>query len=124
MGRIATKIQLGLLTFLSVTQSAWAADSGSTFSGFSGIFGIAIIFLALCCFYLALKIYSYLKKGELAWSWQMVGLAFLFIGLAQMVEIATNSGWLALTPLAVHILRFLALVLMLLGLQRTKKILS
>jgi hypothetical protein len=80
--------------------------------------------LALGCFFLAWRIYSFLKKGELALPWQMLGLSFFLFGLAQLLEIATGSGWLPLSSLSVTFVRLIALVFLAFGLHRTAKILG
>ncbi|OGC86934.1 MAG: hypothetical protein A2142_01015 [candidate division Zixibacteria bacterium RBG_16_48_11] len=86
--------------------------------------GLLAALLALGCFFLAWKIYSFLKKGELALPWQMLGLSFFLLGLAQLLEIATSSGWLPLSGLSVTFVRLIALTFLAFGLHRTTKILG
>ena len=103
---------------------ARAAEVGEGVSPLSILLGVLAALLALGCFFLAWKIYSFLKKGELALPWQMLGLSFFLLGLAQLLEIATSSGWLPLSGLSVTFVRLIALTFLAFGLHRTTKILG
>jgi hypothetical protein len=54
----------------------------------------------------------------------MLGLSFLLFGLAQLLEIASLSGWLPLSLLSVTFVRLVALSLLAFGLHRTTKVLG
>lgn len=119
------------LNYSLVTLSSWfwpelalASPGGTGVSNLAILFSLFTAGLALGCFYLAWKIYSFLKKGELAFPWQMLGFSFLLLGLAQFLEMATLAGWVNFTPLSLSLARFLALSLLALGLHRTTKILG
>jgi len=117
------------LSFLTLLWLFWpglalAAEGNTTLSPLTVFLGLLSFGLALVCFFLAWKIYSFLKKGELALPWQMLGLSFFILGLAQLLDLASNSGWLAITPLSASFARFLALTLLVVGLHRTSKILG
>ena len=101
-----------------------ASTGEAEVSSLAILFGLLTAVLALGCFYLAWKVYSFLKKGELAFPWQMLGFSFFLLGLAQFLEMATLAGWVSLTPLTLTLARFLALTLLALGLHRTTKILG
>jgi len=119
------------LKYSLLTLSSWlwpelalASTGEAEVSSLAILFGLLTAVLALGCFYLAWKVYSFLKKGELAFPWQMLGFSFFLLGLAQLLEMATLAGWVSLTPLTLTLARFLALTLLALGLHRTTKILG
>jgi hypothetical protein len=109
---------------LLLPQAAWAADGSGPVPMLTILISLLAIGLALGCFFLAWRIYSFLKGGELALSWQMLGLSFFLLGLAQLLETVSQSGWLALTPVSVSFARVVALAVLAFGLHRTAKILS
>lgn len=115
---------LAILVLLLVPEYAWSASPGTETSPIGILVSLLTIGLALVCFYFALRIHSFLKKGELALSWQLWGLSFLFLGLAQLLEIVAHSGFIPLASASVQITRLLALGLMVFGLHRATKILS
>ena len=124
MNRKLSVIGLGLLTWLSQTGLAQAAAEKGVIAPLTVFFGLAATLLAVGCFFLAWRIYSFLKKGELALPWQMLGLSFFLLGLAQLLELATSSGWLPLSALSFTFIRLLALTFLAFGLHRTTKILG
>src|SRR4030065_282725 len=103
---------------------ALASDSKGEVSSITILLGLLAAVVALGCFFLAWRIYTFLKRGELASSWQMLGLSFLLFGLAQLLEIASLSGWLPLSLLSVTFVRLVALSLLAFGLHRTTKVLG
>ena len=113
-----------LLFWLISAPPARAAEAEGGVSPLTILLGLLAALLALGCFFLAWKIYSFLKKGELALPWQMLGLSFFLLGLAQLLEIATSSGWLPLSGLSVTFVRLIALTFLAFGLHRTTKILG
>jgi len=113
-----------ILGWFSQTGLAQAASSQGAISPLAMFLGLVATLLAVGCFFLAWRIYSFLKKGELALPWQMLGLSFFLLGLAQLLELAASSGWLPLSSLSVTFIRLLALTFLAFGLHRTTKILG
>ncbi len=113
-----------ILSWFSQTDLAQAASSKGAISPLAMFLGLVAALLAVTCFFLAWRIYSFLKKGELALPWQMLGLSFFLLGLAQLLELAASSGWLPLSSLSVTFIRLLALTFLAFGLHRTTKILG
>ncbi|OGC91781.1 MAG: hypothetical protein A2142_09205 [candidate division Zixibacteria bacterium RBG_16_48_11] len=124
MPRKFSKYSLLTLSSWLWPELALASTGEAQVSSLAILFGLLTAVLALGCFYLAWKVYSFLKKGELAFPWQMLGFSFFLLGLAQLLEMATLAGWVSLTPLTLTLARFLALTLLALGLHRTTKILG
>jgi len=124
MPRKFSKYSLLTLSSWLWPELALASTGEAEVSSLAILFGLLTAVLALGCFYLAWKVYSFLKKGELAFPWQMLGFSFFLLGLAQLLEMATLAGWVSLTPLTLTLARFLALTLLALGLHRTTKILG
>ncbi len=124
MSRKTSLPVLVTLSWFSQTGLAQAAGDHARISPLALLLGLMATLLAVSCFFLAWRIYSYLKKGELALPWQMLGLSFFLLGLAQLLELAASSGWLPLSSLSVTFIRLLALTFLAFGLHRTTKILG
>ena len=124
MPRKFSKYSLLTLSSWLWPELALASTGEAQVSSLAILFGLLTAVLALGCFYLAWKVYSFLKKGELAFPWQMLGFSFFLLGLAQLLEMATLAGLVSFSPLTLSLARFLALTLLALGLHRTTKILG
>ena len=124
MSRKVSLLILATSSWLSQTGLAQAAGEKGVMSPLTIFFGLLATLLAVGCFFLAWRIYSFLKKGELALPWQMLGLSFFLLGLAQLLELASSSGWLPLSALSFTFIRLLALTFLAFGLHRTTKILG
>ena len=121
--KLRLSLFLALIGFFSA-DSAWAAPGETEMTGLGLLFGALTFLLALSCFYLAWRVYSFLRRGELALPWQLLSFSFFLLGLAQLLEVAANSGWLPVTSWGASLLRLLALTILAVGLHRTTKILG
>ncbi len=113
------------LISLILLPSLLLADSES-----GGISGIGILFSGLIlvvvfvCFFLALKVFSLLRGGELASGWQMLAISFIVLCLGQLMELASSLELFNLDQVVVVTLRLAGVFLLLFGIVRIKKVLS
>lgn len=114
-----TLISLILLPSLLLADS----ESGSI-SGIGILFSGLILVVVFVCFFLALKVFSLLRGGELASGWQMLAISFIVLCLGQLMELASSLELFNLDQVVVVTLRLAGVFLLLFGIVRIKKVLS
>ena len=113
------------LSSLILLPSLLLADSESGgVSGIGVLFGGLILLVVFVCFFLAMKIFSLLRGGELASGWQMLSISFIVLCLAQIVDLAYSMELFNISQAVVATLRLAGVFLLLLGIVRIKKVLS
>ena len=95
---------------------------GSTMAG-SLVVGM-IILVVVICFFLALKIFSLLKGGELASAWQMLAIAFLVLLIAEGVQLIDMLNIASLGDTAAMLIRLVGIGAVMIGMLRIKRVLS
>jgi hypothetical protein len=120
IGRLLIFVLIALL-FL---PSALLADAASGSSDVGVLFNGLILLVVLVCFFVALKIFSLLRGGELASGWQMLAIAFVILCLGQLVDLMVTLEIAGLNQAMVATARLAGAFLLLLGVVRIKKVLS
>ncbi|MBD3218486.1 MAG: hypothetical protein GF310_09445 [candidate division Zixibacteria bacterium] len=110
------------LIIMPCTLAAQSAESGS--AGVGLLFNGLILLVVLVCFFMAMKVFSLLRGGELASGWQMLAIAFIVLCLGQLIELASTLEIVGLNQAVVVTVRLAGVFLLLLGIVRIKKVLS
>lgn len=113
----------GLIALLFL-PSALLADAASGSSDVGVLFNGLILLVVLVCFFVALKIFSLLRGGELASGWQMLAIAFVLLCLGQLIDLMVTLEIAGLNQAMVATARLAGAFLLLLGVVRIKKVLS
>jgi len=114
-----------MLFFISIYPSYLAADNGGgTSSGMGALFGSIIFLVILICFFIATKIFSYLRGGEMATGWQFLSISFIILCLSQLIAVASSLELFSLSSAIVEGFRLLGVFVLLVGVSRIKKVLS
>jgi len=119
------RIVLVALILAAVLPGLLRADTGSvSASGFGVLFEAGILLVVLICFVVAMKIFSYLRGGELASGWQVLAISFIVLCLGQMMELASMLELFGLDRAVVLGIRLIGVSLLMIGVARIKKVLS
>ena len=110
------------LILMPCTLMAQSAEGGS--AGVGLLFNGLILLVVLVCFFMAMKVFSLLRGGELASGWQMLAIAFIVLCLGQLIELASTLEIVGLNHAVVVTVRLAGVFLLLLGIIRIKKVLS
>jgi hypothetical protein len=95
---------------------------GSTMAG-SLVVGMIILVVVICIF-LALKIFSLLKGGELASAWQLLTIAFVVLLIAEGVQLIDMLNIASLGNTAAMLIRLVGIGAVMIGMLRIKRVLS
>ena len=95
---------------------------GSTMAG-SLVVGTIILVVVVCVF-LALRIFSLLKGGELASAWQMLTIAFVILLVAEGVQLIDMLNIASLGDTAAMLIRLVGIGAVMIGILRIKRVLS
>lgn len=119
------KLNLTLILLLVLINLARAFEGNADSSSFLSVTinGLGLL-LILCCLYFSWRIFSFLKGGELSSAWQILSLAFIIFGLAQLGEIFLKFQNIYLPSSVVNFAKLLSLIFFTWGLYRAKKVLS
>jgi hypothetical protein len=130
MKRLGRTIPSGIfcgITSLLTSSVALADVKGGELSGGGMsvlLVGLAFLAIAAVCTLAAFKVYVSLRGGKLAMSWRWFVAGFGLLGLSQVISFAAQAGLLPLTMGWVELTRVLALALILIGLNRVRKLIS
>jgi hypothetical protein len=88
------------------------------------IINVVIVLMAAACLIWALKILSLVKGGLMSKSWQMFGLGFGFLIIAQLVSLGQRAGLYVIPDFINPAIYLLMVVAWLYGLYQTRKVLG
>jgi len=119
------KVSLTLILLITLIKIAFASEVSSDSASLLSVTinGLGLI-LILSCLYFCWRIFHFLKGGELSSAWQILSLAFIIFGLAQLGEIVLKFQNIYLPPSVVYLAKLLSLIFLTWGLYRAKKVLS
>ena len=101
------------------------ADTGGASSPTAGILlGGMMLMLIVVCLVVALKVFSYLRGGELASAWQILSISFVVLIIAEAVRLVDMLGIASVGDNAVMLVRLVGLSAVMIGVARIKKVLS
>jgi hypothetical protein len=83
-----------------------------------------IILVVVICIFLALKIFSLLKGGELASAWQLLTIAFVVLLIAEGVQLIDMLNIASLGDTAAMLIRLVGIGAVMIGMLRIKRVLS
>jgi hypothetical protein len=101
------------------------ADSGTGSISGAGVLINSLIFLIiLACFFVAVKVFSFLRGGEMASGWQFLAISFIVLCLGQLLALASSLELFNLDMAIVVAIRLIGVFMLFLGITRIKKALS
>lgn len=105
--------------------SAALADTNGVTASVAGVLIVVMILLvAVICFFLALKVFSLLKGGELASAWQLLAISFMILLIAEAVKLVDLLNVADLGDTAAMLIRLVGIAAVMLGISKIKKVLS
>jgi hypothetical protein len=117
-------LTISLITLILLPSMLLADSYSGSTSGIGFLFSVLILMVVFVCFFLATKIFSLLRGGELASGWQMLAISFIVLCLGQLVDLASTLELFNLDQAIVVTFRLAGVFLLLLGIVRIKKVLS
>jgi hypothetical protein len=76
---------------------------------------IIILALALVCGFFAIRLYLYIKGGELAKSWRYIAGAAFFFALYQLINISAITGYISVQIWVLQLVKILFIIFLTLG---------
>ncbi len=89
----------------------------------SVLIGVLLLLVVIACLYTALKIYVAMRGGKIARGWFWLVSGFGLLGFAQLLLVTSQMGVAPISVTWVDALRVVALVFVLLGVGRIRKLL-
>ena len=83
-----------------------------------------MILLAGICFFVALKIFSSLRGGEMATAWQILAVSFIILLIAEAVSLLNILEVANVGQYVAMVIRLLGLATIMIGVSRIRKVLS
>lgn len=123
MSRLYLFLITGLAAIL-IPRAACAGTTGTTASAAGVLIVVMILLLAVVCFFLALKVFSLLKGGELASAWQMLAISFMILLIAEAVKLIGMLNVANFGDTASMLIRLVGIAAVMLGISKIKKALS
>jgi hypothetical protein len=91
----------------------------------SEIFIVALMLLiAGICFFIAMKIFSSLRGGEMASAWQIIAISFVIMLIAEAVSLLNVLAVANIGQFVAMLIRLLGLAAVMMGMSRIRKVLS
>ena len=101
------------------------ADSGAGSISGAGVLINTLIFLViLACFFVALRVFSFLRGGEMASGWQFLAISFIILCLGQLLALTSSLELFNLDMAIVVAIRLIGVFMLFLGITRIKKVLG
>lgn len=120
-----------LLKLAIVGTATWlfpaVAFAGDQLGGrnVSEVFLVALMLLiAGICFFIALKIFSSLRGGEMASAWQIIAISFIIMLIAEAVSLMNILAVANIGQFVAMLIRLLGLATVMMGMSRIRKVLS
>ena len=110
-----------------IQQSSGAQSGQSSASGFSIgslILCILMVLVLAACIMSAFKIYVAVRGGKIAQGWFLFVVGFGLLGLAQVILLASQMTILPVSTMLADALRAVALIVILIGAGRLRKLLT
>ncbi len=115
---------LALVTGVLIPNAA-CANTGEQSTSVAGLLVVALILLfAAVCFFLALKIFSLLKGGELASAWQIMAISFMILLLAEAMKLIDMLNVADLGDTVLTTVRLAGIAAVMIGVSKIRNVLS
>ncbi len=85
---------------------------------------ILLLLGILTCFFISVKVKSFLRDGELASGWTLFSLSFVLLFIAQLISLSLNINLLNISLSIVSLIRLLSVFTLASGIYFMKKVLS
>ena len=114
-----------LISFICVgpASAAISLDLNDFYNPMS-IISVVVLFIAVACLVWSLKILTLVKGGLMSKSWQMFGLGFGFLIVAQLVSLGQVAQLFVIPDFITPAVYLLMVITWLYGLYQTRKVLG
>jgi hypothetical protein len=92
--------------------------------GWSTLLDILLLMGILTCFFISVKVKSFLRDGELASGWTLFSLSFVLLFIAQLLSLSQNISLLNIPLSLVSVIRLLSIFTLASGIYFMKRVLS
>ena len=117
---------VGHLAFASPESENNAAQMGgfSSKPAWSTLLDILLLLGILTCFFISVKVKSFLRDGELASGWTLFSLSFVLLFMAQLLSLSLNISLFDVPLSIVSVIRILSIFTLASGIYFMKRVLS
>jgi len=117
---------VGRLAFALPESENYTAEMGGLSSkpAWSTLLDILLLMGILTCFFISVKVKSFLRDGELASGWTLFSLSFVLLFMSQLLSLSLNINLLNIPLSIVSIIRLLSIFTLASGIYFMKRVLS
>jgi hypothetical protein len=121
--KITTAIVTALIVSLS-PLTAFAGGEQTASSATTMLLAVTMIAVMGVCFFVAIRVFSYLKGGELASAWQILSISFAILVIAEAVKLLAMLNIVNIHDNIVMLVRVVGLCAIMVGVARIRKVLG
>jgi len=123
---IGLVLWVGRLAFALTESDNYQAEVGGLSSkpAWSTLLDILLLMGILTCFFISVKVKSFLRDGELASGWTLFSLSFILLFIAQLLSLSLNINLFNIPLSLVSIIRLLSIFTLASGIYFMKRVLS
>ena len=123
MNRLLFSVITGISVWLMPSVTFAGDQSGG--NGYTeGILVALMLLIAGVCFFVAVKIFSSLRGGELAAPWQIIAVSFVILLIAEALSLLNILHIANVGQYSAMVIRLLGLAAIMMGVSRIRKVLS
>ncbi|MBU1317638.1 MAG: hypothetical protein KKG33_07585 [candidate division Zixibacteria bacterium] len=123
MNRLLFSVIAGVSVWLTPAVTYAGVQPGG--SGITeGLLVALMLLLAAICFFVALKIFSSLRGGEMAAAWQILAVSFIILLIAEAVSLLNILDVANVGQYTAMVIRLLGLATIMIGVSKIRKVLS
>lgn len=117
---------MGRLAFALPESENYQAGVGGLSSkpAWSTLLDILLLLGILTCFFISVKVKSFLRDGELASGWTLFSLSFVLLFIAQFLSLSLNISLLNIPLSIISIIRLMSIFTLASGIYYMKSVLS
>jgi len=101
-----------------------AVQSSKSSSVLPAFLDVLLLVGTFVCFFISVRVKSFLRDGELASGWTLLSLSFVLLFVAQLLSLSLSVGFLNISPSIISSIRVLFILFLASGVYFMKKILS
>ena len=114
-----------ILVMMIVAPSRADASIGLADSSIAALLlAVLMILLTAMCVFIALRIFSCLKGGELASAWQVLAISFVILVIAEVVRLTGLLSIADVSENVIMLIRLVGLCTVMIGVSRIRRVLS
>jgi FtsH-binding integral membrane protein len=95
---------------------------GSAWTG--AMLAAVMLLLIAACLLMALRIFSFLRGGEMASAWQIMAVSFVILVIAEVINLVGTLQVANVSHNIVALIRLIGVATVMIGVSRIKKVLS